>query len=153
MVPSVLNGELSMAKKVVKQAPHLRIRLDPKLIARLEKAREINGNTLTGEIVARLEESFSTEDKLALQKESLRESFRAIEVDMNERFGRQAAEHEDLLGRINQYAGIDLLIQFLLGNNPQPKQTLHSLLVLVARKPWLAQELDAAIKAIEEKAK
>ena len=44
--------EGQMAKKVTKQPPLLRIRLDPKLIAKLEKARGANSNTLTGEIVA-----------------------------------------------------------------------------------------------------
>ena len=62
-----------MAKKTVKQPPHLRVRIDPKLIARLEKAREANGNTLTGEIVSRLEESFAGEDKMALLREGQQE--------------------------------------------------------------------------------
>jgi len=35
-------------------------------LARLEKAREMNGRTLTGEIVQRLEESFRREDQQAL---------------------------------------------------------------------------------------
>jgi hypothetical protein len=58
-----------MAKKTVKQPPHLRVRIDPKLIARLEKARDGNGRTLTGEIVSRLEGSFLIEDKIELFKE------------------------------------------------------------------------------------
>lgn len=45
-----------------KDAPHLRVRIEPKLLARLEKSREKSGNTLTGEIVARLEESFRRDD-------------------------------------------------------------------------------------------
>jgi hypothetical protein len=48
------------AKKA--EAPHLRIRIEPKLLTRLEKAREKNARTLTGEIVARLEASFQRED-------------------------------------------------------------------------------------------
>jgi chromosome condensin MukBEF ATPase and DNA-binding subunit MukB len=59
-----------MAKKAAKQPPHLRIRIDPKLIARLEKAREANSNTLTGEIVDRLEASFRADDTVALLKET-----------------------------------------------------------------------------------
>jgi hypothetical protein len=45
-----------MAKRV--ESPHLRVRIDPPLLERLEKARKASGRTMTGEIVARLEESF-----------------------------------------------------------------------------------------------
>ena len=47
------------------QVPHLRIRIEPRLLARLEKSRGKNGRTLTGEIVERLEESFRREDRRA----------------------------------------------------------------------------------------
>jgi hypothetical protein len=50
-------GEL-MAKKT-RETTHLRLRLDPIRLAKLEKAAEKNGLTLTGEIVRRLDESFS----------------------------------------------------------------------------------------------
>ena len=46
-----------MTKKT-KEAPHLRVRLDPIRIAKLEKSAEKNGLTLTGEIVRRLDASF-----------------------------------------------------------------------------------------------
>ena len=42
--------------------PHLRVRIEPNLLARLEKARAKSGHTLTGEIVARLEHSFHKDD-------------------------------------------------------------------------------------------
>jgi len=45
-----------------KQAPHLRIRVPPRLLARLQKAREKNGRTLTGEIVFRLDQSFQGQE-------------------------------------------------------------------------------------------
>jgi hypothetical protein len=45
-----------------KQPPHLRVRIPTTLLARLEKAREKNGRTLTGEIVHRLAESFRKDD-------------------------------------------------------------------------------------------
>jgi hypothetical protein len=45
-----------------KELPHLRVRIEPKLLARLEKAREKSGRTLTGEIVSRIEQSFRRED-------------------------------------------------------------------------------------------
>jgi hypothetical protein len=49
-----------------KSTPHLRVRIEPRLLARLEKEREKNGRTLTGEIVHRLEDSFRREDQQAL---------------------------------------------------------------------------------------
>lgn len=49
-----------------KELPHLRIRMEPALLARLEKARQTNGRTLTGEIVHRVEQSFQKEDQTAL---------------------------------------------------------------------------------------
>jgi len=52
-----------------KDTPHLRVRIEPKLLARLEKSRQKSGNTLTGEIVERLEESFRRDDT----KEHLKE--------------------------------------------------------------------------------
>ncbi|WP_035725816.1 TraY domain-containing protein [Bradyrhizobium murdochi] len=42
--------------------PHLRLRVEPSLLARLEKSAEKNGRTLTGEIVDRLEASFKRDD-------------------------------------------------------------------------------------------
>jgi hypothetical protein len=44
--------------------PHLRLRIDPRLLERLEKSRDKNGRTLTGEIVHRLEQSFQKDDTL-----------------------------------------------------------------------------------------
>jgi hypothetical protein len=49
-----------MAK--AKETPHLRLRVDPSLLARLEKAAEKNSRTLTGEINHRLGESFKKDD-------------------------------------------------------------------------------------------
>jgi hypothetical protein len=50
-----------MAKKRKEATPHLRLRVGPELLAKLEKAREKHGRTLTGEIVHRLELSFARE--------------------------------------------------------------------------------------------
>jgi hypothetical protein len=46
--------------------PHLRLRLEPQLLQRLERAREKSGRTLTGEISQRIRESFRKEDTAAL---------------------------------------------------------------------------------------
>jgi hypothetical protein len=43
------------------QAPHLRIRLEPELLAKLEGARQGTGRTLTGEVADRLQRSFVDE--------------------------------------------------------------------------------------------
>jgi hypothetical protein len=53
-----------MAK--IKETPHLRLRVDPSLLTRLEKAAEKNGRTLTGEINHRLGESFKRDDVLTV---------------------------------------------------------------------------------------
>ena len=53
-----------MAK--IKDTPHLRLRVDPSVLTRLEKAAEKNGRTLTGEINHRLGESFTTDDLIGL---------------------------------------------------------------------------------------
>ena len=45
-----------------KETPHLRVRIEPTLLARLEKAREKSGRTLTGEIVHRIEQTFRKEE-------------------------------------------------------------------------------------------
>ncbi len=58
-----------MARKPQRETPHLRVRIEPKLLAKLEKSREKDGHTLTGEIVARLEQSFQTDDRAAKVEE------------------------------------------------------------------------------------
>jgi hypothetical protein len=50
-----------MARKP-KETPHLRVRIEPTLLARLEKAREKSRRTLTGEIVHRIEQTFRKEE-------------------------------------------------------------------------------------------
>jgi hypothetical protein len=45
-----------------KDTPHLRLRIEPSLLGRLEKSAEKNGRTLTGEIVDRLDASFKRDD-------------------------------------------------------------------------------------------
>jgi hypothetical protein len=54
---------------MAKETPHLRLRLEATLLARLEKAAEKNGRTLTGEISRRLTDSFKGDDfEAALDK-------------------------------------------------------------------------------------
>lgn len=47
-------------------APHLRLRIEPALLARLEKAAAKNDRPLTAEITQRLSESFKKDDLMAL---------------------------------------------------------------------------------------
>jgi hypothetical protein len=55
--------EVVLVPRKSRETPHLRIRLEPALLARLEKAREKTGRTLTGEIAKRLEQSFRRDDQ------------------------------------------------------------------------------------------
>jgi hypothetical protein len=55
-----------MAKKTKQATPHLRIRLEPELLARLEKSRAANSRTLTGEITHRLEQTYRKSDEADL---------------------------------------------------------------------------------------
>jgi hypothetical protein len=153
-------GLRSMAKKVVKQPPHLRIRIDPKLIARLEKARGTSGNTLTGEIVTRLEESFSTQDKIALIKESQESRDRHYErlVEERERLLEAAAQFQHEADVVGAYVA---MIDALMGDDMAAKEAVRSVAVLLAANPGWASNSDsvhkvtqaaiAAIKAAAEK--
>ena len=67
--------DFEMARKA-KDTPHLRLRVEPSLLARLEKSAEKNGRTLTGEIVDRLDGSFRREDMMAVIEARHRESQR-----------------------------------------------------------------------------
>ena len=51
-----------MARKRKGATPHLRIRIEPELLMRLEKSRTANNRTLTGEIVHRIEQTFRKSD-------------------------------------------------------------------------------------------
>jgi hypothetical protein len=53
-----------MARKSKEATPHLRVRIEPRLLSRLERAREKSGRTLTGEIVHRLEQTFRKEEDI-----------------------------------------------------------------------------------------
>ena len=61
-----------------RETPHLRVRIEPRLLARLEKAREKSGRTLTGEIVSRLESSFRRDDHEELIVETVDKTLTAL---------------------------------------------------------------------------
>ena len=54
--------------------PHLRVRIEPRLLARLEKSRAKSGRTLTGEIEHRIEMSFQREDTAELITRAAKEA-------------------------------------------------------------------------------
>src|SRR5215212_1358010 len=58
-----------MARKT-KDTPHLRLRVEPGLLARLEKSAAKAERTLTGEIVHRLAQSFGVEERIAAFQET-----------------------------------------------------------------------------------
>jgi hypothetical protein len=64
-----------MAKKRKEATPHLRIRIEPELLARLEKSRTTNNRTLTGEIVHRIEQTFRKSDDADLASLVYRAAF------------------------------------------------------------------------------
>ena len=77
--------------KKPKETPHLRLRIGPELLARLEKSREKTGRTLTGEIVARLQSSFRREDNEALIVETIDKTIEALRAAMPEPTPEQQA--------------------------------------------------------------
>lgn len=63
-----------------RETTHLRVRVEPKLLARLERAREKSGRTLTREITERLEQSFVRDDQRDLIKNTVNEVFTRIDA-------------------------------------------------------------------------
>jgi hypothetical protein len=84
-----------MARKNEQATPHLRVRIEPHLLARLEKAREKSGHTLTGEIVSRLEGSFRRQDYAQLMlmgMSAYRQALNELGIQTSEEVrGREAA--------------------------------------------------------------
>src|SRR5262249_12952572 len=71
----VLIGRDDMARKRKGATPHLRIRIEPQLLTRLEKSRTANNRTLTGEIVHRIEQTFRKSDDADLATLVFRAAF------------------------------------------------------------------------------
>jgi DNA repair exonuclease SbcCD ATPase subunit len=158
-----------MAKKAVKQAPHLRVRIEPKLIARLEKAREANGNTLTGEIVSRLEASFFTEARMASFKEAQTmhiEEMRQTIAEMREKIEQEreqlsaefkaelekaTQENRELQEEVrrvekdiedaNQQVAI---VDTLMGENAEAREAIRAVALLLANNPGASAAIKAA---------
>jgi hypothetical protein len=67
-------------------APHLRLRIEPTLLARLEKAAEKNDRPLTAEITARLAASFAKDDVMAAVEKLSESVSKKISDTMTVRF-------------------------------------------------------------------
>src|SRR5215472_5735323 len=79
----------------VEKTPLIRIRLEPRLLARLEKERAKSGRTLTGEIVERLEQSFKPKEF----EKQVDEVAKKVTHDLLERFGEILNLRAELLAR------------------------------------------------------
>jgi predicted DNA-binding protein len=71
-----------VAKKRKEATPHLRIRIEPELLARLESSRKAQGRTLTGEIVARIEQTFRRSEDADLAASAFRAAFGGATGDL-----------------------------------------------------------------------
>jgi hypothetical protein len=152
-----------MVKKPAGETPHLRIRIEPKLLAKLEKSREKNGHTLTGEIVSRLEQSFRTDDRVAKTQEFLMqrandhkdrydERLAALREQMEEAqavaekalkdMERQRAEFEQTERKSDEAIRAAAVIDVLLGGNKLKSDFLRSIALELAEFPedWVANE-------------
>jgi len=113
-----------MARMRKEATPHLRVRIEPRLLARLEKAREKKGRTLTGEIVHRLEESFQREDQQEL-----------IAATISRMLAMLDRLPEDSLLKMAKYLPPEQRDRFLLSLVTEPKEPNESSLLSLATRP------------------
>ncbi|MGZ3320199.1 MAG: hypothetical protein ACXU9C_04370 [Xanthobacteraceae bacterium] len=149
-----------MPKKSPIKTPHLRVRIEPKLLAKLEKSREKNAHTLTGEIVTRLEQSFETEDRLALFREAMDRRIEDVKSQADrdlvahqarleafgnktaEKIAEQAAVIRELEQEVGQVMRAAAVVDVLLGNDKLKSDLLrHIALDLADASPdWSKNE-------------
>jgi hypothetical protein len=154
-----------MAKKPPKETRHLRVRIDPKLLAKLEKTREKNDHTLTGEIVARLEQSFQADEHMAIFREAMEKrieddrrrnleevaalrkeaeeealaTYNRAQQDMERELERHNAQFERKIAEATRAAAV---IDVLLGASKLKSDFFRSLALEFAdvSEDWLADE-------------
>jgi hypothetical protein len=145
------------------ETPHLRVRIEPKLLAKLEKSRERKGRTLTGEIVERLEESFRNDDRVAKIEEFTQQRMEEwkdryderLETVSQQRKEAQAAAEKALKDLELQKAELEqfrrksegairaaAVVDILLGGNKRKSDLLKSIALRLADIPedWMAIE-------------
>jgi hypothetical protein len=86
-----------MMIKTSAETPHLRVRIEPALLARLEEARANSGRTLTGEIVSRLEATFRRDDDEQLIAATVERVLAVLDLSIRE---DALASRDDLLERL-----------------------------------------------------
>jgi hypothetical protein len=104
-----------------KETSHLRIRIEPNLLARLENAREKSGRTLTGEIVSRLDQSFRQQDEDKRLAAAAAHALNALGLDVEtvKRIG--AGELTYTIGPVATQGGANTLIRTLkVAKSPTP---------------------------------
>jgi hypothetical protein len=77
-----------------KSTPHLRLRIEPRLLARLEKAKERSGRTLTGEIIERLEQSFRLRELFLAQEAAMNKLSSELAMELTKRVALLAAANK-----------------------------------------------------------
>jgi predicted ribosome quality control (RQC) complex YloA/Tae2 family protein len=122
-----------MAKKPPKETPHLRVRIEPRLLAKLEKARDRNGHTLTGEIVARLEQTFDADDTVALLRDQINEA-------------RQM--YQPLLAQLEQYQPVMAQLENTRKEQSVLLQKLESTEIRAAEMVRKFEETEASAKMV-----
>ena len=150
--------------------PHLRVRIEPKLLAKLEKSREKNGRTLTGEIVARLEESFRTDDRVAKVEEFMHQRVEDWKDRYDERIetvwaqrkealataekalkdlAEQKAELEQFQRKSEAAIRAAAVVDVLLGGNKLKSEFLRTIALKLAdvHDDWIAVESSARLLA------
>jgi len=156
-----IKGDRQLARST--ETPHLRVRIEPKLLARLEKSREKNGRTLTGEIVARLEKSFRTDDDIAKLEEFRNQRMEDWKDRYDERLETvwqqrkeaqataekalkdlelQKAEFEQFQRNSEAAIRAAAVVDVLLGGNKLKCDFLRSIALKLAEVPddWIADE-------------
>src|ERR1700730_17643798 len=116
-------GRGDMAKKRKETTPHLRIRIEPELLVRLEKSRSANNRTLTGEIVHRIEQTFRKSDDADLAILVYRAAFGDLTGDLLRAFAtaiwlieRRTGKkwHEDVDASFQTSTAVDEIFKWLM---------------------------------------
>jgi hypothetical protein len=144
-----------------KETPHLRLRVEKSLLARLEKSAEKGARTLTGEIVHRLQQSYETDDRIEIFRAAMTERLeearhniatlsKQIEEDrvearrqVEERITEmRQLEHEfrQLEKSSEEAFKAAAVVDVLLGENKLKSELLRSIALELAEAPddWLS---------------
>jgi hypothetical protein len=141
-----------MPKKRKQSTPHLRIRIEPELLARLEKSRKTQGRTLTGEIVHRIEQSFRKSDDADLAAETFRAAFGGPTGDLLRAFAKAIWLLEKCTGK-KWYEDHDTAVQLGSTIGPVAQEFIIEALQKMGKAPFHLQITEAMKKEIEPQLK